>query len=160
MLFCPRETQKQWLARPDQPFQPLFQPYFSQFRAILPLNAWKNLSCLGRQKRFLLCVETQKLIERKGRRFWSVEFYILVSSEQFLVGSFLFWGEFYFLGWKSGGYRFLVVISSSSQNSDPAAMFNWTNPKSTDFVQAKCKYEQNIRAFSIPPVRILTNGIL
>ena len=33
--------------------QPLFQRYFHILRAILPLKAWKNLSCLGRQKRFL-----------------------------------------------------------------------------------------------------------
>ena len=47
------ERKKQGLARPQWPFQPLFQRYLPVWRAILPLKAWKNLSCLGRQKRFL-----------------------------------------------------------------------------------------------------------
>ena len=47
------KSKKQELARPQWPFQPLFQQYFPILRAILPRKAWKNLSCLGRQKRLL-----------------------------------------------------------------------------------------------------------
>ena len=51
--FCCRQTKKQRLVRSDQPFQPLFWAIFTCFCCILPRKARKNLSCLGRQKRFL-----------------------------------------------------------------------------------------------------------
>ena len=41
------------LVRYDQPFQPLFQWYLYIIRYVLPRKARKNLSWLGRQKRFL-----------------------------------------------------------------------------------------------------------
>ena len=59
--FCCRQTKKQRLVRSDQPFQPLFWAIFTCFCCILPRKARKNLSCLGRQKRFLSWLRRQDL---------------------------------------------------------------------------------------------------